>query len=172
LCPGARENFGCESDDGCGIDAGVGTRDTNGVVNFGTFMIKYSFVVKTIRPAVTAMAIAFATGCTNPFAGDCVAIGVFGITATVVDAATNRAPIATPVLFISEGTYTEEHATPFARSDPPMYAGASERPGTYRVVVRATGYQDYVREGVRVTRGGHCNALSGVRLSVELVRAG
>ena len=113
----------------------------------------------------------FTIGCTNPFAnGDCTAVGVPGISATVVDATTNRAPLAVPVLLIAEGTYVEEHPTPFARSDPPSYTGAIERPGTYRVVVRAAGYQDYVLENVKVTRGGRCNALSGVRLTVSLVR--
>ena len=71
---------------------------------------------------------------------------------------------------IEDGNYVEEYPTPFPQTDPPSYAGANERPGTYRVVVRATGYKDYVLSNVRVTRGGRCNSLSGVRLTVSLVR--
>ena len=109
-------------------------------------------------------------GCINPFAtGDCVSVGVAGISVTVVDASTNLAPMTMPRLRLEDGTYVEEYVTPFPRSDPPSFAGASERPGTYRVVVRAAGYRDFMRDDVRVTRGGRCNALSGVRLNVSLV---
>lgn len=134
-------------------------------------MSTHSFLPQGCRPIARTIVTLFTIGCANPFAnGDCSSVGVSGIAATVVDATTNRAPLANPVLVITDGTYVEEHATPFPRSDPPSYSGAVERPGTYRVVVRAAGYQDYVLDNVRVTRGGRCNALSGVRLTVSLVR--
>ncbi|MBC8089342.1 MAG: hypothetical protein H7Z40_18920 [Phycisphaerae bacterium] len=93
-----------------------------------------------------------------------------GITAVVVDASTNRAPLAVPIFRIEDGAYVEEHATPAPRSDPPNYVSAIERPGTYRLIVRAAGYQDYVLDNVRVTRGGPCHYLSGVRLTIPLAR--
>lgn len=129
-----------------------------------------SFQPRFCKP-IGMIATLFTIGCTNPFAnGDCTSVGVFGIAATVVDASTNRAPLSVPIMRIEDGTYIEEYSTPFPQSDPPSYAGANERPGTYRVIVRAAGYQDYVRSDIRVTRGGRCNSLSGVRLTVSLVR--
>ncbi|MEO7359324.1 MAG: hypothetical protein ABI120_03285 [Gemmatimonadaceae bacterium] len=72
---------------------------------------------------------------------------------------------------LEEGTYVEEYTTPFSPSDPPIYTGAVERPGTYRVVVRAAGYQDYALDNIKVVRGGRCNYLTGVRITIPLVRS-
>lgn len=123
-------------------------------------------------PLVLAIVGTVATACNNPFASsDCSTLGVAGIVVTVVDAGTNRAPTATPAIRLEDGAHVEEYTTPFPQSDPPLYSGAVERPGTYRLVVSAAGYQDYVMANINVTRGGRCNYLSGVRLTVPLVRS-
>lgn len=134
-------------------------------------MTRTSLFVRYCRPLVSAIPALYAAGCANPFSSeDCISIGVAAINATVIDASTQRAPSATPVLRIEDGTYAEEYVVPFPRSDPPSYSGAVERPGTYRVIVRATGYQDYVLDDFKVTRSGRCNYLHGVRLTIPLVR--
>ncbi|MEO7358832.1 MAG: hypothetical protein ABI120_00790 [Gemmatimonadaceae bacterium] len=111
-----------------------------------------------------------AASCSNPFSGgDCLAIGVFAISATVVDANTGKAPTASPQLRIEDGTFVEEYLTPMPRTDPPSFSGAAERVGVYRVVVTAMGYRDFVAEGIVVRRAGNCQYLQGVRLNVKLV---
>ena len=111
-----------------------------------------------------------ASACSNPFANrDCSTLGVAAISVTVVDASTNRAPTTTPSLRIEDGTFVETHVTPFPRSDPPQYSGAVERPGTYRVVVHSTGYQDFVLDNIKVSRDGRCQYLMGARLTIKLV---
>ena len=113
-----------------------------------------------------------AGACSNPFSGgDCVALGVTGITATVTDGATNAAPSSSPELQLIEGSY-EERGALIVGSRPPVLIAAIERPGTYRVVVRAAGYRDYVKENTVVRRGGKCNAIQPVQLDVQLVPSG
>lgn len=100
--------------------------------------------------------------------GDCVAVGVAGINVTVTDARTNGAPNAVPSLRIEDGTLVEEYAQPMPRSNPPSFAGAIEREGTYAITVAAPDYQTYTASNLRVTRSGKCNYLRGVKLSVKL----
>lgn len=129
------------------------------------------YIMNSARKALLFCGVAAAAGCSNPFQSDCIAIGVAGITATVVDASTNAAPTATPAVRLEDGAYSEELAAPNPVSNPPQFSGAVERPGTYRVTVRAAGYRDYVVEDVRVNRSGKCDYLNGVRLNIALVRA-
>ena len=108
--------------------------------------------------------------CSNPFSsGDCVSLGVYGIQATVTDGTTHQAPSSSPTLLIVDGSY-QELVTLTVSSNLPQLAAALERPGNYRVVVKASGYQDYTQENVAVTRAGACNYLQGVHLNVQLSR--
>jgi hypothetical protein len=109
------------------------------------------------------------SACENPFGGDCVTVGVFGISVTVIDAVTKAAPSAIPVVRASDGAFVEELTAPqFPGSGPPQYSLAVERPGVYRVHVKAAGYQDFALDDVRVTRGGDCNYLRPARFTVSL----
>lgn len=118
----------------------------------------------------TLCAATLATGCENVFEGDCIDIGLSGIQATVVDATTNKPPLALPTLRIEEGDFVEQHTIP-SSLDPLLFAGAVERPGTYRVIVQASGYQAFSVDGVRVTRGGDCQYLQPARITISLQRA-
>lgn len=110
--------------------------------------------------------------CENPFGGDCVSIGSFAVSVTVVDAVTRAAPTSVPVVTVSDGAFVEEQAAPlFPGSGPPSYYLATERPGVYRVSVRAAGYQDFALDNVRVTRGGDCNYLRGAKITAALAKA-
>ena len=114
----------------------------------------------------------YLAGCSNPFSNaDCVAIGVAGIEATIVDASTDRAPTATPTLRIEEGTYVELHDTPSISSNPPIFTGAVERPGIYRVIASAPGYKDSVRDNIVVSRSGRCGYLKSERFTLSLPRS-
>lgn len=111
-----------------------------------------------------------AAACSNPFSGgDCVLIGVPAISATVVDANTNKAPSSSPQLRIEDGTFVEDLSTPIPRVDPPTFSGAVERPGVYRVTESAVGYRSFVVEGIAVSRSGKCQYLQGAKLDVKLV---
>jgi len=112
----------------------------------------------------------FIAACSNPLSsGDCVSLGVFGIRVTVTDGTTHQAPGSTPTLLIVDGSY-QELGTLLGPPNPPQLYAANERPGNYRLVVQAMGYQDYTQENVAVTRGGACNYLKSTHLSVQLFR--
>lgn len=100
--------------------------------------------------------------------GDCVAVGVAGVNVTVTDVRTNGVPATVPSLRIEDGAFVEEYAQPTPRSNPPSFAGAIEREGTYTITISAPGYQTYTATNLRVTRSGKCNYLRGVNLSVKL----
>lgn len=109
--------------------------------------------------------------CSNPFGGDCVTIGVFGVSAYVTDAVTKGQPTSTPLLRLVDGSYVEEIAAPQPFPGQPVFLAAAERPGTYRLTITAPGYQDYVRESIVVRReSGGCQYLKGVRVDAALIR--
>lgn len=121
-----------------------------------------------LRACAVAAALTM-SGCSDlTSGGDCVALGVFGVNVTVIDALTNGAPTAVPSLRIQDGAFVEEYAQPAPRSNPPRFSGAAEREGTYAITVSADGYQTYRASNLRVTRSGKCNSLRGVNLTVKL----
>lgn len=107
-----------------------------------------------VRRRVLAVAAALALGgCGDLISGgDCVAVGVAGISVTVTDARTNGAPTAVPSLRIEDGAFVEEYAQPTPRSNPPSFAGAIEREGTYTITISAPGYQTHTATNLRVSR--------------------
>ena len=110
--------------------------------------------------------------CSNPFAGgDCVALGVAGVSANVVDAATKQAPSTPPTLRLTDGTYLETVTGVLGRPDAVQLSGAIERPGRYQALFEATGYQPVIRDDLVVRRSGKCNYLQPVRLNIELARS-
>ena len=102
---------------------------------------------------------------------DCVSIEVFGIRVTVTDAVTKAAPSSAPSLRVTDGSYVHEVPRQAFDKNPPELYAADVRPGMYTVLVRAEGYQDFVKDGVRVSRsGGQCDYLKPVRINAELIR--
>lgn len=127
---------------------------------------KVSFGLRVVCVALALPAAA----CSNPLANnDCSTLGVAGITATVVDARTNKAPSATASVQIEDGAFSEAYSAPIPQSDPPRYSGAIERTGIYRLTVRAAGYKDFVVDSVVVTRSGRCQYLQGAQLTIPLI---
>lgn len=68
----------------------------------------------------------------------------------VTDAATQK-PICDAAVRATDGAYSE--ALVMTGSDGCAYAGAWERPGTYRITVTAPGYDSAAIHGVVVTAG-------------------
>ena len=87
---------------------------------------------------------------------------VFGLGVTVVDSLTGVAP-ASALLIARSGAFVDsvgpEPSRVWYEGGPPaiqLYA-AMEREGTYDLTVRAPGYADWSRTGVRVERDDHCH---------------
>jgi hypothetical protein len=97
------------------------------------------------------------TGCGSAvFDGPCTANYVFGLTVTVVDSVTGIPP-ASARLLARSGAYSDSvgPAAPhqYYENGPSVLqlSTAGERKGTYDLTVRAAGYRDWTRTGVKVT---------------------
>lgn len=103
---------------------------------------------------------------------DCTTVGVPSVGVRVVDAVT-LAPLSTGVvvqLFGPNGD-TDQSTQPLTGSVPPTYyVGMSSKPGVYRVVVRAAGYQEATRDNIRVAEG-ECGRGRPADISISLTRA-
>ncbi len=109
-----------------------------------------------------ALVAVLASSCLLMTSSDCVSIGVSGIQISVVDKRTNQIPSGT-VVTVTDGDYRET----LTRSGG-VYVGATERPGSYSIVVEAPGYARWTRDNVSVVRTGSCQYLQRVTLSSEL----
>jgi len=84
----------------------------------------------------------------------CTADYRYGLSVSVVDSVTGVA-VPRPLLIVAtEGAYSDTAMAARQTGDVPFTAWplVGERAGTYAVLVRAPGYQDWQRSGVRVDR--------------------
>lgn len=118
------------------------------------------------RASVIAAAAALASGCQSPFNGGigCTAEFVYGISATVTDAATGADITPGSYLVVREGAYVDS----VAAGPGSFLAAAGERAGTYDVKIGRPGYSTFTRTGVRVTRN-ECH-VNPVRLEARLLK--
>ena len=79
---------------------------------------------------------------------------LFGLHVTVVDSLTNTSP-SSAILIARSGAYVDS-VGPQARNELGWLglSAAMERSGTYDLTVRAPGYREWTRAGVRVTDDG------------------
>ena len=89
---------------------------------------------------------------------------VYGISATVTDAATGASITPGSYLVVREGGYVDSAS---AMGD--FLAAAGERAGTYAITIGRPGYSSFSQSGVRVTRN-ECH-VNPVQLEARLVRA-
>jgi hypothetical protein len=125
------------------------------------------------RLALIAAASLGLTACVGPFE-PCDDVGNFGVKVTVVDSVSGRTPAlgSTAFLILTEGTYTETaQASVQIANTPLVVAGALERPGTYSLEVRMTGYRDWTTTGVRVQEEGRCDNVKTVNLTARMQQA-
>ncbi|HYW33020.1 MAG TPA: hypothetical protein VE869_16080 [Gemmatimonas sp.] len=127
-------------------------------------------LLHTITPALLMLSTVSTVSCGIVDNDDCVLVGVFALSVTVVDAVTRERPSALPTMRVTDGEFVEL-VTAFPSSSPPVLNAAAERPGVYRFVVSAGGYQDFTVENVRVGRTGNCDSLRGFRMTVPLVKS-
>lgn len=125
------------------------------------------------RRAVPAIAIvAFSAGC-GLFSGDCTSEARPGLIIRVIDKNTGTTPSIGSRVTITEGGWSEiRPPAEFPVMVVSEYTAAYERPGTYSILIRTGGYQDWRRDGVTVETGGGCAHVNSVRLTVELVALG
>ncbi len=108
------------------------------------------------------------SGCSIFEGADCLPIGTYGIHVVVEDSLSGGALSASPSLTVVDGSYTETQPQPNGAGGITFLA-ALERPGSYDVTVRATGYQDWTQSDVLVTRQpGRCDYLTSTRLTARM----
>jgi len=107
------------------------------------------------------------SGCTG---ADCTSILLWGISVTIVDGATGNRFTGDVTVTVTDGSYTETESPPLLPAGPRVSNLAGERPGTYRVEVRAPGYVTWIRTNVRV-RQDDCHVRT-VHLTAELEPSG
>lgn len=98
-----------------------------------------------------ALALGMAGCATDPTDTSCSHKIYFGLTVTVRDSLTNLPITKGATVVARDGAYQETLLAVFPLDG--FFAGADERAGTYQITVTKTGYQTWVRNGVRVVRG-------------------
>lgn len=109
---------------------------------------------------------------------DCDTGIAFGVTVEVLDSATGRAAAHGAAGWVRDGVYIDSlRILGFAGPDSTtasLMGAAEERPGTYEVFIRKSGYLDWRRAGV-FARGGECGvstARTTARLIADTARTG
>jgi hypothetical protein len=95
-------------------------------------------------------------GACNPLSlpVDCTADLRFGLIVTVVDSLTNAPPASATLIARTAAAVDSvgpHSPLPTGQGAVLVLSAAPERPGTYDLTVRAAGYRDWTRTGVRVT---------------------
>lgn len=123
---------------------------------------------KLLSPVLALVGLSL-SGC-NVIGITCPLIGSDAIIVEIRDAATGAPAAAGATLIVRQGTYADTvQGGPAASA---TLSAASERAGTYDVLVRKPGYQDWTQENVTVRRAGACDRLDPVRLQAELQPVG
>lgn len=79
----------------------------------------------------------------------------FGVSVQVRDSVSRAAAASGALLVIRDGTYADSMSYPAGHAEldgAPMF-GAPERAGVYTLTVSKAGYRDWIRSGIRVTKG-------------------
>jgi hypothetical protein len=107
---------------------------------------------RLVGPALAAVALA-ACNLVESREPICTGVFVWGLRVTVQDSVTGAPAASGAQLIARDGAYADTSAFPPDRPDldgQPL-VGAGERPGTYTVTVRKSGFMEWVRTGVVVT---------------------
>lgn len=71
---------------------------------------------------------------------------------------------------LTDGEYVESVVGVLRDQYPVQLYGAVERTGVYKLEVQAQGYRSEVLEKLIVRRGGSCDAMKPVRVTIQLKR--
>jgi hypothetical protein len=117
-------------------------------------------IVRALLGSLALAAILVSSGCA------CELVGSYAVNVQVLDAATGAPAVEGATLVIRDRDY--EASAVGGPGGPPVLAAGFEREGSYEVRVTRPGYREWVRENVRVGRGGFCNELRSVALTARL----
>ena len=101
------------------------------------------------------------SACKSP-TGVCAGVGMYGLNLTVNDSRTHGAITATGTVIITDGNYS--HSSQIVSGHA---SEALDRGGTYAIVIKAAGYQDWTTTGVQVKDTG-CG-LVPVNVTADLI---
>lgn len=95
-----------------------------------------------------------AVGCSELLsARGCSAVYIFAIQVYVQDSVSRAMTASGAQLIVRDGAYTDSVSFNQPGTDSQPLEAAGERPGTYTVTVRKSGYQDWTRSNVQVSKG-------------------
>jgi hypothetical protein len=117
-------------------------------------------IMRCLAILAGAGAVAFCSGCRSLFTVDCPGFGTFAVDIRLSDAATG-APMNTGAMAILTGA--EQDSVEFTGD---RFVGGNSA-GTYSVRIRKSGYVDFTRDGLVVSREP-CGDLETVKLDVAL----
>ncbi|MBA4157921.1 MAG: hypothetical protein H0X65_10655 [Gemmatimonadetes bacterium] len=119
---------------------------------------------KAIWSALTASALVL-SAC-NALGITCPDVGRHALVVEVREAGTGANAVPDAILLVRDGEYMD--SVQGQADGPAMLAAAPEWAGTYSVIVRKVGYEEWTRNDLRVRRSGACNALGTVNLVADL----
>lgn len=119
--------------------------------------------------AIWSLAAFFFSACGIFTGTDCNAVAGYALRVAVTDSATGLPPTTVPSLTVTDGDFSETHPSPdLGGGSLNEFLAAKERPGEYRVLVRAAGYADWQRNGIRVQRRGECRVIETVLVNARV----
>lgn len=112
-----------------------------------------------VRTLFSAMLVVILTGCNVFGPKSCTTVAPPAIAVSVEHAETGE-PIDDALVIARDGFFADSARTEVVPGRPHTVALATERPGTYTVLVEKTGFLDWIREDVTATDGGcHVNTV-------------
>ncbi len=120
------------------------------------------------RAAILTLACGLISSCDVFTGSDCHSVAGYALRVVVTDSVTGQPAASVPSLTVTDGDFTEVHPEP--DNGPQEFLAARERPGVYQVVVRAAGYADWTRSGIRVDRSGDCKLIQTATVNARLQR--
>jgi hypothetical protein len=115
-----------------------------------------------VRHGIFAIGLLAVSGCDLlGIAQTCTSELIMGVGVTMEDSLTGGPVFADSIRVTAEdGTYVETRIVDASEQEPGRISIVEDRPGTYRITVRASGYAPWTAEGVRVRMDDDCHVRS------------
>ncbi len=124
-----------------------------------------------MRAAIIGILATLLAACRLSTGTDCHAVASYALRVIVTDSISGLPPSSTPSLTVVDGAFSESHTAPnLGGGSPNGFLAAKERAGEYQVVVRAAGFADWTRVGIRAERKGACRVLQTAQVNARLGR--
>lgn len=124
---------------------------------------------RRLTAAVAVVCVAsLSAACGNELDTDCAAGEIPAVQITVVDSVRATSPTANPVFIFTNAAGTAMRTLQSPQQNIAIFNGYGPA-GTYKAVVQADGYRDYVRDGINVTNNtGKCGGVNTVSLLARM----